>query len=99
MLPLMKQLFIFAVLVFSSASSAEILNCRQKQIMCEAECKASNLLTEKDNNTCKAQCLGERTACELKQSKESAGELAEQAKDASQSFMDKLKAFWKGVTM
>ena len=67
--------------------------------MCEAECKASNLLTEKDNNTCKAQCLGERTACELKQSKESAGELAEQAKDASQSFMDKLKAFWKGVTM
>ncbi len=94
----MKQLSIFVVLIFSSMVNAEILNCEQKQTVCEAKCKASSLVSEQDSNTCKAQCLGERTACELEQSKESAGKLAEQAKDASQSFMDKLKAFWEGLT-
>ncbi|WP_066015263.1 hypothetical protein [Endozoicomonas atrinae] len=94
----MKQLFIVVILIFSSATNAEILNCEQKQTICEAKCKASSLVSEQDSTTCKAQCLGERTACELEQSKKSAEKLAEQAKDAGQSFMDKLKAFWDGLT-
>lgn len=93
----MKQLFIVTLLIFSSITQAALLTCDQKQTVCEAQCKASGLISEQGSNTCKAQCLGERAACELDQSKESAEKLADQAKDASQSFMDKLKAFWKGL--
>ncbi|MBO9480515.1 MULTISPECIES: hypothetical protein [Gammaproteobacteria] len=94
----MKQLFIAGMLIFSSTITAEVLNCEQKQSVCEAKCKASSLINEQDSSTCKAQCLGERTACELEQGKESAGKLATQAKDAGQSLMDKMKAFWDGLT-
>ncbi|USE35646.1 hypothetical protein [Endozoicomonas sp. SCSIO W0465] len=94
----MKQLLVVAILIFSSVISADILNCEQSQTVCEAKCKASSLISEQDISTCKAQCLGERTACELEQGKDSAGKLAGQAKDAGQSFMDKMKAFWEGFT-
>ena len=94
----MKQLFIAVMLIFSSAINAEVLNCEQKQSVCEAKCKTSSLISEQDSSTCKAKCLGERTACELEQGKESAGKLATQAKGAGQSLMDKLKAFWDGLT-
>ncbi|MFK0572379.1 hypothetical protein [Endozoicomonas sp.] len=94
----MKQLIIITLLICSPLAQAELLTCDQKQTVCEARCKASSLISEQDSNTCKAQCLGERTACELEQGKESAGKLADQAKDASQSYMEKLKAFWKGLT-
>lgn len=94
----MKQLLIITLLIFSPLNQAQLLDCDQKQTVCEAQCKASSLISEQDSNTCKAQCLGERAACELEQGKESAGKLADQAKGASQSFMDKLKAFWNGLT-
>ena len=55
-------------------------------------------MSSQDSKNCKAQCLGERTACELKQGKENAGKLAGQAKDASQSVLGKFKAFWHGLT-
>ncbi len=93
----MKNVFIITLLICSPLTQAELLTCDQKQTVCEAQCKASSLISEQDTNTCKAQCLGERAACELEQSKESAEKLADQAKGASQSFMDKLKAFWNGL--
>ncbi|KEI72771.1 hypothetical protein [Endozoicomonas elysicola] len=93
----MKKLFIITLLISPHLTQAELLTCDQKQAVCEAQCKASSLISEQDSNTCKAQCLGERAACELDQGKASAEKLAEQAKGASQSFMDKLKAFWNGL--
>lgn len=94
----MKQLFVVALFIFSPLLHGEILSCEQKQTMCETKCKATSIVSEQDGNTCKAQCLGERTACELEHSKESAGKMAEQAKEASKSFMDTVKAFWQGLT-
>ncbi|MGB0361344.1 MAG: hypothetical protein ACPGEF_08060 [Endozoicomonas sp.] len=85
-------------LIVSSTVAAELISCEQEQMLCEVQCKATSFITEKDSNTCVAQCLGEWTACELEQGKEKAAKLAEQAKNNGQSMLDKIKAFWDGLS-
>ncbi len=95
---LIAALFTLSTLIHAPLTHAELLSCEQKQTVCETQCKASSLVSDQDSKNCKAQCLGERTACELKQGKENAGKLATQAKDASRSVLERFKAFWNGLT-
>ncbi|WP_067518997.1 hypothetical protein [Endozoicomonas ascidiicola] len=92
--------YLLLLITFSTASflQADLISCDQQQTVCEAQCKATSLVTDKNENTCSAQCLGERTACELEQSKETAAKLAEKAKENSQSLLEKAKAFWDGLS-
>ena len=94
----MKYTLLIVTLVASASLHADLIGCEQQQTLCEAQCKTTSLVTEKDGKTCAAQCLGERTACELEQGKETAAKLAEQAKEHSQSLAEKIKAFWDGLT-
>ncbi len=82
----------------SPASAFDILDCPQKQNLCNTRCELSNIGEETEQSSCKAKCLGERTRCSAQQGVEKAKELSNQAVDASKGALDKAKAFIDGLT-